>query len=149
VHRGEVDRRALRQALAVLAGGGILAVAPEGTRSDSGVLQRGREGAAYLAARSGVQLLPVVAYGQAKRRCSPASDRATEQWSGSSTGSRSGCPQLQGGSIASSCMSTQSGSCFTWPFSSRPSIVGSMPILINRERQSELDRLPVSWIYLI
>jgi 1-acyl-sn-glycerol-3-phosphate acyltransferase len=66
VHRGEVDRQALRKALAVLQEGRILVLAPEGTRSDTGVLQRGKEGAAYLAARSGVQLVPVVAYGQEK-----------------------------------------------------------------------------------
>jgi len=66
VHRGEVDRQALREALRVLGEGRVLAVAPEGTRSDSGALQQGKEGAAYLAARSGVKLLPVVAYGQEK-----------------------------------------------------------------------------------
>jgi 1-acyl-sn-glycerol-3-phosphate acyltransferase len=66
VHRGEVDRQALQKALRVLREGRILAVAPEGTRSRSGVLQRGKEGAAYLAARTGVPLLPVVAYGQEK-----------------------------------------------------------------------------------
>ena len=54
VRRGEVDRQALRQALAVLQGGGVLGMAPEGTRSKTGGLQRGRTGAAYLAYRAGV-----------------------------------------------------------------------------------------------
>jgi len=66
VLRGEVDRHALRQAVEVLRGGGILALAPEGTRSKTGALQRGKDGAAYLAARTGVPLVPVVAYGQEK-----------------------------------------------------------------------------------
>lgn len=66
VRRGEVDRKALRQALAVLKGGGILGLAPEGTRSKTGAMQRGRSGAAYMAFRAGVALLPVVATGQEK-----------------------------------------------------------------------------------
>jgi len=66
VYRGEVDRQALRKALAVLKDGGVLAMAPEGTRSDTGALQQGKEGTAYMAARTGVPLVPVVAYGQEK-----------------------------------------------------------------------------------
>ena len=66
VYRGEVDRHALRQALAVLENGGILTVAPEGTRSDTGALQEGKEGIAYLALRAKVALVPVVSYGQEK-----------------------------------------------------------------------------------
>ncbi len=66
VQRGEVDRKALRQALAVLRGGGILGMAPEGTRSKTGGLQEGRHGAAYLAYRANVPMLPVVVYGQEK-----------------------------------------------------------------------------------
>lgn len=64
VRRGEVDRKALRQALAVLEGGGVLGLAPEGTRSKTGGLQRGRSGAAYMAYRTGVPLVPVVTMGQ-------------------------------------------------------------------------------------
>jgi 1-acyl-sn-glycerol-3-phosphate acyltransferase len=64
VQRGEVDRKALRQALGVLQGGGVLGLAPEGTRSKTGGLQRGRNGAAYMAYRTGVPLLPVVSMGQ-------------------------------------------------------------------------------------
>ncbi len=66
VHRGEVDRKALRQALAVLDGGGVLGMAPEGTRSMTGAMQRGHGGAAYLAYRAGVRLIPVVITGQEK-----------------------------------------------------------------------------------
>lgn len=64
VQRGEVDRQALRQALGVLQGGGILGLAPEGTRSKTGSMQRGRSGAAYMALRTGVELVPVATYGQ-------------------------------------------------------------------------------------
>lgn len=66
VHRGEVDRQALRQALAVLEGGGILGLAPEGTRSKTGAMQQGRSGAAFMAFRTGVKLVPAVAWGQEK-----------------------------------------------------------------------------------
>jgi len=63
VRRGQPDRRALRKALAVLASGGVLGIAPEGTRSKTGALQRGKPGAAYLALRANVPLLPVALTG--------------------------------------------------------------------------------------
>jgi len=59
VRRGEADRSALRQALKVLESGGILGLAPEGTRSPTKSMQRGKTGAAYLALRTGVPLVPV------------------------------------------------------------------------------------------
>jgi 1-acyl-sn-glycerol-3-phosphate acyltransferase len=57
VSRGEIDRRALRMALEVLEAGEVILVAPEGTRGTS--LQKGKEGIAYLAARSGALIIPV------------------------------------------------------------------------------------------
>ncbi len=57
VHRGEVDREALRRALAVLQAGELLLVAPEGTRNPA--LQRGKEGLAFLASRTGAPVVPV------------------------------------------------------------------------------------------
>lgn len=63
VRRGEVDRKALRQASEVLEQGGILSLAIEGTRSRTGGLQRGKTGAAYLALRYDVPILPVVVTG--------------------------------------------------------------------------------------
>jgi len=63
LHRGEADMAALRQALEALEEGHILAVAPEGTRSGSGDLQRGHPGIVFVALRSGAPLLPVVYYG--------------------------------------------------------------------------------------
>lgn len=63
VARGEADRDALNQALAVLKAGGVMAVAPEGTRSRTGGLQPGKHGASYLACRTGATLLPVAVWG--------------------------------------------------------------------------------------
>ena len=59
VKRGQVDRKALRTATEVLQRGEILGMAPEGTRSKSGVLQKARRGAAYLASQARVPLLPI------------------------------------------------------------------------------------------
>jgi 1-acyl-sn-glycerol-3-phosphate acyltransferase len=59
VKRGEVDREALRAALDVLKEGGVIGMAPEGTRSRTGGLIKGRIGAAYLAAHANVPLVPV------------------------------------------------------------------------------------------
>lgn len=63
VRRGEVDRAALRQAIQVLQAGGLLMVAPEGTRSKSGELQEPREGVAYLATRTGALVIPTAIVG--------------------------------------------------------------------------------------
>lgn len=64
--RGEVDRRALRKAMEVLKQGKVLGIAPEGTRSKTGAMQRGRGGAAYIACLTGVTLLPVGVIGVEK-----------------------------------------------------------------------------------
>jgi 1-acyl-sn-glycerol-3-phosphate acyltransferase len=66
VTRGEADRRAIAKAIAVLRSGGALGVAPEGTRSSTGGLQRGKDGAAYLASRAGAVIVPMAAWGQEK-----------------------------------------------------------------------------------
>ncbi|NLE43769.1 MAG: 1-acyl-sn-glycerol-3-phosphate acyltransferase [Chloroflexi bacterium] len=63
VRRGEADLDATRSALRALQAGRILAIAPEGTRSHDGRLQRGHPGVAMLALRSGAPILPVVYYG--------------------------------------------------------------------------------------
>ncbi len=59
LHRGEADTAALRQGLKALDDGRILGVAPEGTRSGDGRLQRGNPGIVLLALRSGAPLLPL------------------------------------------------------------------------------------------
>ncbi len=66
VQRGEVDRKALRACLNFLRQGGVLGVAPEGTRSPTRGLQKGKQGAAYLATRADVPILPVVTFGTEK-----------------------------------------------------------------------------------
>jgi 1-acyl-sn-glycerol-3-phosphate acyltransferase len=66
VQRGEVDRQALRSCLRVLQEGRVLAVAPEGTRSKTGAMQRAKPGIAYLAMRSGAPILPVAIAGTEK-----------------------------------------------------------------------------------
>jgi 1-acyl-sn-glycerol-3-phosphate acyltransferase len=63
LERGEADVGAFREGLAALQDGAILAVAPEGTRSGHGRLQRGRPGVVLLALRSGAPILPLVYYG--------------------------------------------------------------------------------------
>jgi 1-acyl-sn-glycerol-3-phosphate acyltransferase len=64
VARGEVDRRALGEALALLKAGSVLGVAPEGTRSRTGGLLQGQSGIIYLAGRAGVPIVPAVMWGQ-------------------------------------------------------------------------------------
>ncbi len=65
IRRGEVDLSAIRSALQVLQQGGMLGLAPEGTRSHHGRLQRARQGAVLLALHSpGTLILPVAVYGQ-------------------------------------------------------------------------------------
>jgi 1-acyl-sn-glycerol-3-phosphate acyltransferase len=59
VRRGEGDRGAQRLALDLLAAGRCIGVFPEGTRSHDGRLGDGRAGAALLAMRTGVPVLPV------------------------------------------------------------------------------------------
>lgn len=63
IRRGELDMGAFREALRVLKDGQMLAVAPEGTRSGTGVLQKGQTGMVPLAIKSGAPILPVVYFG--------------------------------------------------------------------------------------
>jgi 1-acyl-sn-glycerol-3-phosphate acyltransferase len=63
VHRDQFDRDVIRRALQVLAEGKILALAPEARMSLTGALERARQGAAYLALRSGAPVLPVAITG--------------------------------------------------------------------------------------
>jgi 1-acyl-sn-glycerol-3-phosphate acyltransferase len=66
VRRGKPDRKALRRSMEVLEAGGLLGVAPEGTRSRSGKLQRGKAGTAYIAYKTGSPIIPVGIWGQEK-----------------------------------------------------------------------------------
>lgn len=68
LHRGRPDRRALRCALAALAGGRMLAIAPEGRYSLVRGLEEGGAGAAFLALRAGVPIIPVAMTGTQNER---------------------------------------------------------------------------------
>lgn len=59
VHRGQPDRRALRAALQGLQQGRIISLAPEGRESTTGALEEGSGGAAFLAIKTGVPIIPV------------------------------------------------------------------------------------------
>ena len=68
LQRGEADTAALRAGLKALEEGLILCMAPEGTRSGDGRLQRGHPGIVLLALRSSAPLLPVAFYGGERLR---------------------------------------------------------------------------------
>jgi 1-acyl-sn-glycerol-3-phosphate acyltransferase len=63
VHRGRPDRRAIRAALDGLAEGRMVGIAPEGRQSVIHGLEEGNEGAAFLAMKSGVPILPIAMTG--------------------------------------------------------------------------------------
>ncbi len=63
VRRGEADMGAIRRGVDVLKDGGILAIAPEGTRSEHGRMQKAHAGTVMMALLSGAPLLPIVHFG--------------------------------------------------------------------------------------
>lgn len=63
LHRGRADKRAIRAALDGLAVGRIIVIAPEGRYSLSGGLEKGTPGAAFLAYKADVPIVPVVVIG--------------------------------------------------------------------------------------
>lgn len=66
LQREEADLHALRRAQKFLEEGGLLGVAPEGTRSHTRALIQAKTGVAYLAYRSRVPILPVAITGTEK-----------------------------------------------------------------------------------
>jgi len=60
LHRGQPDKRALRAALEGFAEGRIIVIAPEGRYTLTGALEEGSGGAAFLAYKAGVPILPIV-----------------------------------------------------------------------------------------
>jgi 1-acyl-sn-glycerol-3-phosphate acyltransferase len=66
INRGVPDRRALRRAIAVLEGGGLLCLAPEGRVSPTGALTEAQDGAAFMGRLASAIIIPVAAYGQEK-----------------------------------------------------------------------------------
>jgi len=61
--REEIDTRALRAARDHLQNGGVLGIAPEGTRSKTGALNEAKTGVAFLADQAKVPILPVAVSG--------------------------------------------------------------------------------------
>lgn len=59
VHRGSADREALRTCMRVIENGEALVMFPEGTRRSGATVEDLFDGPAYVAARSGVPLVPV------------------------------------------------------------------------------------------
>jgi 1-acyl-sn-glycerol-3-phosphate acyltransferase len=59
IKRGEVDRRAIQEALQAIDDGAVFGLAPEGKRSKVGEMQEAKTGAAYLASRGEAPILPV------------------------------------------------------------------------------------------
>ncbi|MCK7623223.1 1-acyl-sn-glycerol-3-phosphate acyltransferase [Streptomyces sp. RS10V-4] len=76
VDRRATDRRAITDALGVLADGGVLGIFPEGTRGE-GDFASLRAGLAYFAVRSGAPVVPVAVLGSTDRpsRLTPAVPR--------------------------------------------------------------------------
>lgn len=63
LHRGRADRRAIKAALDGFAEGRIILIAPEGRYSLVGGLEEGQHGAAFLALKADVPVIPVVVIG--------------------------------------------------------------------------------------
>lgn len=63
VRRGEPDRRAIRTTIDCLTRGDLVVMFPEGTRSPDGHLMRAEPGAALVALRVGVTVLPMAVIG--------------------------------------------------------------------------------------
>ena len=73
VVRHTADRKALKRAAEILRGGEVLVVYPEGTRIETGGLERAEPGAGYLAQRLEVPVVPVALEGT--RECFPKGAR--------------------------------------------------------------------------
>ena len=67
LNRFEADYSAFRQILQRMKQGGLLVIAPEGTRSKTEALQEAKMGVAFLASKSGYPVLPVAVTGTEDR----------------------------------------------------------------------------------
>ena len=67
LNRFEADFGALRQILARMEQGGMLVIAPEGTRAKTEALQEAKPGVAFLASKSGYPVMPVALTGTEDR----------------------------------------------------------------------------------
>jgi 1-acyl-sn-glycerol-3-phosphate acyltransferase len=59
INQDDVDRKALKEALDALKDGAVFGLAPEGHRSKGGKMSPAKDGAAYLASRGGVPVVPI------------------------------------------------------------------------------------------
>ena len=66
VKRGLSDREALRRALAILKGGDVMGIFPEGTRSKNGELGKGFSGAGFFALKGEADVVPCAIVGPYK-----------------------------------------------------------------------------------
>ncbi len=66
INREQADFQALRAAREYLQNGGLLGIAPEGTRSRTGALRQAKTGVAYLANKAGVPIIPIAIWGTEK-----------------------------------------------------------------------------------
>jgi 1-acyl-sn-glycerol-3-phosphate acyltransferase len=67
LNRFEADIHAMKEILRRLKAGGLLAIAPEGTRSKTEALQEGKPGVAFLASKVGIPILPIAITGTEDR----------------------------------------------------------------------------------
>jgi 1-acyl-sn-glycerol-3-phosphate acyltransferase len=67
LNRFEADFAALREILQRMEKGGLMVIAPEGTRSKTEALQPGKMGVAFLASKSGYPVVPVALTGTEDR----------------------------------------------------------------------------------
>jgi len=67
LNRFEADYSAFRQILERMKQGGLLVIAPEGTRSKTEALQEAKMGVAFLASKSGYPIMPVAVTGTEDR----------------------------------------------------------------------------------
>ena len=63
LNRFEADFASLREILARMQKGGLMVIAPEGTRSKTASMQEGKLGVAFLASKSGYPVVPVAITG--------------------------------------------------------------------------------------
>lgn len=75
LHRGRPDRRALSCALESLQRGRFVVIAPEGRESLADGLEQGLDGAAFLALRADVPIVPITVTGTENARIYPALKR--------------------------------------------------------------------------
>ncbi|MEP6894913.1 MAG: lysophospholipid acyltransferase family protein [Chloroflexota bacterium] len=68
LNRFEADYSALREILTRMEQGGMLVIAPEGTRSKTEALQEAKLGVAFLASKSGYPVMPVAITGTEDRK---------------------------------------------------------------------------------